>query len=76
VAYAGEAVLITRRGKPMARLVPAADASSGDAEWPAKGWLEDDDPFFEIVADVVARRSRHRPRALAPARTRRARRAR
>lgn len=73
VAYGGEAILITRRGKPMAKLVPAADASSRDSEWPAKGWLEDDDPFFEIVADVIAQRSRHRPRALPSARTRRAR---
>ena len=76
VAYAGESVLITRRGKPMAKLVPAVDASSRDSGWPAKGWLEDDDPFFEIVADVVAQRSRHRPRAFASARTRRARRGR
>jgi prevent-host-death family protein len=73
VAYAGEAVLITRRGRPMAKLVPAGDASSRVSDWRAKGWLEDDDPFFEIVADVVAQRSRHRPRVLARARTRRAR---
>ena len=76
VAYAGEAILITRRGKPMAKLVPAADASSRDPHWPSKGWLEDDDPFFGIVADVVAQRARHQPRALAAAGTRRARRAR
>lgn len=74
VTYAGEAVLITRRGKPMAKLVPVADAPPRHFEWPSKGWLDDDDPFFEIVADVVAQRARHRPRALAPAR--RARRAR
>jgi prevent-host-death family protein len=45
VAYSGETVLITRRGKPMARLVPVDDAPQphlADAE----GWLDDDDPFF------------------------------
>lgn len=74
VAYAGEAVLITRRGRPMAKLVPASDVPQRGSEWQAKGWLDDDDPFFDIVADVVAQRARHRPRALARARrTRRAR---
>lgn len=46
VAYSGETVLITRRGKPMARLVPVEeDPAPSLAE--ASGWLDDDDPFFD-----------------------------
>jgi prevent-host-death family protein len=63
VAYGGETVLITRRGRPMARLVPvgAQDESEGLAE--VRGWLDDKDPFFEDIGRVVAQRARHRPRA-------------
>lgn len=61
VAFGGESVLITRRGKPMAKLVPAEvpEASYLDG---VKGWLDDDDPFFQVIDDIVASRSRHAPR--------------
>ncbi len=52
VAFAGERILITRRGRPMAHLVPVAPAEPlhlADVD----GWLEDDDPFFERLAGVI-----------------------
>ena len=63
VAYGGETVVITRRGRPMARLVPA---TAGDGRAPARsGFLDDDDPFFPIVEGIVAARSSHKPRVIA-----------
>ena len=51
VAYGGEAFVITKKGRPMARLMPIVQAKSktkkpkslGDIE----GWLADNDPFFQ-----------------------------
>ena len=61
VAYGGETVLITRRGRPMARLVPHDLQDDGLAK--VRGWLDDKDPFFDHVDRIVAARARHRPRA-------------
>jgi len=62
VAYGGETILILRRGKPMARLVPP-----GDVERPhladAKGWLDEEDPLFSILDDRARKRART-PRVL------------
>lgn len=61
VAYGGETVVITRRGRPMAMLVPpAADESQGLAA--VRGWLDEDDPLFARVGAIVTARARHRPR--------------
>ena len=61
VAYGGETVVITRRGRPMAKLVPpAADESEGLAA--VRGWLDEDDPLFASVEAIVAARATHRPR--------------
>ena len=56
VAYGKETITITRHGKPMAILAPPA-ASEGLAS--VKGWLEDDDPFFEQIERVVRGRRKH-----------------
>ena len=73
VAYGKETIVITRRGRPMAKLVPAtAEADHGLAD--VKGWLDDDDPFFKVVDEIVASRKRHRSRALRGRRGRAARR--
>ena len=58
----GESVLITRRGKPVVKLVPARQphaAHLGDVV----GWLADDDPFFDSIEEVIRQRSEHTPRA-------------
>ena len=62
VAFGKKHILITKRGKPMARLVPAdeIDTHLGNA----KGWLEDDDPFFDAIDGIVKDRGKHSPRVL------------
>ena len=62
VAYGGETVLITRRGRPMARLVPLEPEEAGEGLAAVEGWLGAEDPFFDRVDGVVAARARHRPR--------------
>lgn len=63
VAFGGASFLITRRGRPMARLVPpAADHPRHLAD--VRGWLQDGDAFLGAVDEIVAARSRHRPRVL------------
>jgi prevent-host-death family protein len=64
VAYGGETILITRRGKPMARLVPVDDGSADRPVVGHRGWLEEDDPFFAIIDEIVSDRVNHRPRVL------------
>lgn len=70
VAYGGESVLITRRGRPMARLVPPEPPQAAEGLAGVRGWLDDGDPFFDHVDEAVAARARHRPRAYARPRRR------
>ena len=44
VAFGKKRILITKRGKPMARLVPADEPDMHLCD--AKGWLENSDLFF------------------------------
>ena len=64
VAFGGITVLITRRGRPMAKLVhsnsPEGSLHLGDV----KGWLDENDSFLATVDEIVKSRSQHRPRAL------------
>ena len=62
VAYGKQHIVITKRGRPMARLVPVQenDHYLGNAQ----GWLEDDDPFFDIIEGIIKERSKHIPRIL------------
>ena len=64
VAFGGEVILITRRGRPMARLVPLEKDASADRPAGIRGWLDDDDPFFEEIDRIVADRISHPPRML------------
>ncbi len=61
VAHGGETILITRRGKPMARLVPMGTEEIQPLA-KVQGWLEDDDPFFAVIDSIVEDRSRRTPR--------------
>ena len=63
VAYGGATVLITRRGRPMARLVPPGPEQEREGLADIRGWLENGDRFFARVDEVVKARSRHAPRA-------------
>ena len=60
VAHGGETIVITRRGKPMAKLVPL-DSPNPPHIADVQGWLDDDDPFFETMDSIVSDRSRHLP---------------
>ena len=62
VAFGKKHILITKRGKPMARLVPADQTHMHLSD--AKGWLEDDDPFFDAIDRIIQDRSKHAPRIL------------
>ena len=62
VAFGKKHILITKRGKPMARLVPADEIDTHLSK--AKGWLEDDDPYFEAIDGIVKDRGKHVPRIL------------
>jgi prevent-host-death family protein len=57
VSYASEEFIITRKGKPVARIVPyvapAADHPRTLAE--VKGWLEPQDGFFQALASIRKR---------------------
>jgi len=50
VAYGREAFVITKKGRPMARLMPIPRPKSSDKKTRTlgniRGWLEDDAPFF------------------------------
>jgi prevent-host-death family protein len=65
VAFAGETVTISKRGKPMAKLVPVNTPDTAPRLADAQGWLRDDDPFFEHIERTVAERTQHKPRAYA-----------
>jgi antitoxin (DNA-binding transcriptional repressor) of toxin-antitoxin stability system len=62
VAYGKKRLLITKRGKPMARLVPVEESVRHLSD--ACGWLEDSDPFFQNIERIMADRKKHMPRIL------------
>ena len=64
VAYGGETIIITRRGKPIARLGPVDSDTAAPHIADAQGWLEEDDPFFTTIDTIVADREVHNPRPL------------
>ena len=62
VAYGKERILITKRGRPMVRLVPVEQSEMHLAE--VKGWLDENDPFFDTINGIVRNRKSHTPRVL------------
>ena len=60
VAYGKDRILITKRGRPMARLIPADHSTKhlGDV----KGWLDENDPFFDEINLIIQDRKKHTPR--------------
>jgi prevent-host-death family protein len=63
VAFGREEFVITKRGKPMARLVPAEENVKHLGQ--AEGWLDEGDEFFQTMDRIVEDRSKHVPRVLA-----------
>jgi len=64
VAYGRERITIAKRGKPLAMLVPPAAEPGSDHPGKVEGWLENSDPFFKIVNQIVKNRQKHFPRTL------------
>ena len=64
VAFRGERITIARRGKPLAMLVPPAAEPPSNHLGNVEGWLENGDPFFKIVDQIVKGRQKHFPRIL------------
>jgi prevent-host-death family protein len=62
VAYRGERITISKRGKPMAILVPATEVPGQKGLREIRGWLESSDPFFEVIDQIVSDREKHLPR--------------
>lgn len=61
VSHGKHAVLVTRRGRPVARLIPVEPGPIHLAD--VAGWLDDDDPFFQFVEEAIAGRRAHTPRS-------------
>lgn len=64
VVQDGETILIMRQGKPIAKLGPAIGDSAPKHLSSVKGWLEDDDPFFTAIDEIVEARFQHQPRSI------------
>ena len=62
VAYGGERIVITKRGKPLAMVVPPTESTAGDHLSQVEGWLDESDAFFDFVARIVRNRDKHIPR--------------
>ena len=57
VAYGKKQILITKRGQPMARLVPVDHSEKHLAD--VKGWLDEKDPFFDMIHQIIENRKGH-----------------
>lgn len=64
VAYGGERIVISKRGKPLAHLVPPSEHPSEHHLSKTKGWLGNDDPFFSIMNQIFRDRTTHTPRMM------------
>lgn len=64
VAFRGERIIIAKRGKPLAMLVPPAAEVGSNHPGKVEGWLENNDPLFRIVDQIVKNRMNHAPRIL------------
>jgi len=62
VAYGGERIVISKRGKPMAVLIPPTEPTEEGHLSKVEGWLDPDDQFFETMDQIVSERAAHIPR--------------
>ena len=62
VAYGKEQIVITKRGRPMARLIPADYTERHLGE--VKGWLDENDPFFDDINHIIQERKNNVPRVI------------
>ncbi|HEY0557550.1 MAG TPA: type II toxin-antitoxin system prevent-host-death family antitoxin [Thermoanaerobaculia bacterium] len=64
VVQDGETILIMRQGKPIAKLVPAVMEPPPENPLKVGGWLDDDDPFFTAIDEIVEARFQHQARSV------------
>ena len=53
VAYRKETILITRRGRPMAKLVPVEPHDNQPHLADAQGWVDEEDEFFATIETIT-----------------------
>ncbi len=66
VAFGGERIMIAKRGKTLAMLVPPSLEPGEDHPGKVEGWLENNDPFFQIMDEIGRHRQEHLPRVSNP----------
>jgi prevent-host-death family protein len=64
VTHEGEIFLLVEEGRPVAKLVPVGPEGQAGHLANVQGWLEDDDPFFSAIDEIVEARHRHIPRVV------------
>ena len=64
VAYGKETITITRRSKPMAKLVPVGSEGAQPHLADVRGWLDERDEFFRTIDQIVKARRKRSPRVL------------
>ena len=57
VEHGRERITIMKRGRPVAILSPAGERGGLGS---VRGWLDDGDPFFQIVKEAVSKRHRRK----------------
>ena len=62
VVEEGDTILIMREGRPVAKLMPAVGEDEPVHLADVQGWLDEDDPFFSAVDEIVEARFLHQPR--------------
>ncbi len=65
-AFAGEEFIITRRGRPAARLGPIRTREEKSDLADVRGWLSDEDPLFTRLQELRRRSRGRKPRVLRP----------
>lgn len=64
VVQDGEIILLIEEGRAVAKLVPASPDEQVGHLANIEGWLEDDDPFFSAIDEIVEARQQHLPRVI------------
>jgi prevent-host-death family protein len=64
VAYGKETITITRRSKPMAKLVPVGPEGGQPHLADVRGWLDERDEFFRTIDQIVKARRKRVPRVV------------
>ncbi|HEX7183293.1 MAG TPA: hypothetical protein VF756_15760 [Thermoanaerobaculia bacterium] len=62
VSESGETILLVDGGRTVAKLIPAGQDEQTGHLASVQGWLEDDDPFFSAIDEIVEARQQHLPR--------------